>query len=333
MNSGKGLLAISRVNPVWWFVVAFILLLAGIALLHWKNFHFSDLHFVTFCWIGTGLVAAHVFLNLKSYREYLSLGRIHHIAISIWRDMFQYLPYLLMAFFYDNIPLFQNAVSWKFEKFDLYLMASDIFIFGFSPALFLQKYYNPYLVEFFMFSYTLFVLPYAFLMYLFQKKEKTIFNKMLLAQVIASIIALVCFILLPAKGPRHVYDCQHSRTYQDMPCFDKEIKGVPIDALFNALGYESLYSLQKNVWNKLERIKTDSFPSMHTTLYLLCLIFVVRYHVIMRWKHAAMIFWSVSFVSLVFSCVYLQYHWVIDIFAGVIVAFLSYMLAELIVSR
>jgi membrane-associated phospholipid phosphatase len=333
MNSGSGRFAICRVNPVWWFVFAFILLLAGIALAHCDKFRFNSFHFITISWMGAGLLTAHISMNLKNYRKYISGKKIKYIPKSILLDMFQYLPYLLMALFYDNIPLFQNVVNTRFYDFDRYLMTADECLFGVQPTLLLEEYLNPYLVEFFMFSYTLFVLPYVFLMYLFQKGEKTVFNKMLLAQVIASIIALSCFIYLPAKGPRYVFAPYNSHLHQNMPRFEKQIEGVRIDALSKATGYESFYHLQYDVWNSLERIKTDCIPSMHTALYLLCLMFVIRYRTIMKWKYTAMIFWSVSCASLMFSCVYLRYHWAMDVFAGIIAAFISYMIAESIIDR
>jgi membrane-associated phospholipid phosphatase len=83
----------------------------------------------------------------------------------------------------------------------------------------------------------------------------------------------------------------------------------------------------------LERVKTDCMPSMHTALYFLCFIFVFRYRNIMRWKYTGLIFWSVSCVSLIFSCVYLRYHWVVDVIAGICVAFMSYIAAELTMDR
>ncbi len=333
MNSGNGEFAVRRVNPVWWFVFAFILILTGIALAHSDKFCFSSFHFITISWIGAGLISAHISLNLKSYRKYIIERKIGRIPVSILQDMFQYLPYLLMALFYDNIPLFQSAVNMRFDDFDRYLMTADEGLFGFHPAILLEEYLNPYLVEFFMFSYTLFVLPYIFLMYLFQKKEKSVFNKMLLAQVIASIVALCCFIYLPAKGPRYVFDPHNSHLYQNIPHFEKKIEGVRVSGLSEVLGYDSLYQMQYDVWNHLERIKTDCIPSMHTALYLLCLIFVIRYRGIMKWKYTTVTFWSLSCIALMFSCVYLRYHWVIDVFAGVVVAFISYIIAETVIER
>jgi membrane-associated phospholipid phosphatase len=202
-----------------------------------------------------------------------------------------------------------------------------------QPSIYLQDYLNPYLVEYLMASYTLFVMPYVFLMYLFQKGERMVFNKALLAQVIASVIAIACFINLPARGPRYLFDPASSTRYEQMPRFEHKLAGVRIDALYRITGFESLYLLQYEAWNRLERIKTDCMPSMHAALYLLCLMFVIRYWKMMRRGYAAVIFWSVSCASLLFSCVYLRYHWVVDILAGVLVAVISYIAAELIIDR
>ena len=333
MNARNRTYSFITVNPVWWFVFSLLILLAIMALSDYSSFHFSSLHVITFAWIGSGLLIAHILLNLKKYQQYCSAGLTRNIPASIVKDMFQYLPYLLMAMLYDNIPLFQNSDQVKTDTVDLYLMRADEFLFWMQPTIYLQDYLNPYLVEYLMASYTLFVMPYVFLMYLFQKGERAVFNKALLAQVIASVIAIVCFIYLPAKGPRYLFDPANSIKYERMPRFEQKLEGVRIDALYRVTGYESLYLLQYEAWNRLERIKTDCMPSMHAALYLLCLMFVLRYRKMMRRRYAAVLFWSVSCVSLIFSCVYLRYHWVVDVLAGVFVAVISYIAAELIIDR
>jgi hypothetical protein len=206
MNTRSGTYSLSAVSPVWWFVASFSAILAFIALLNYKNFPFRSLNLFTILWISACLVTAHVLVNMKTYVRLYTAGNWREISASIRSDMFHYLPYLLMAMLYDNINLFNDPVRVKVENFDYYFMMADEFLFNAQPTIVLEKYLNPYLVEFFMASYTLFVLPYAFLMYLFQKREHAIFDKLLLAQVIASMIALACFIYLPALGPRYVLD-------------------------------------------------------------------------------------------------------------------------------
>jgi len=333
MNARSGTYAILAVNPVWWVVSAFYLFLTSTALVNYKNFPFGSLNFFTLVWIGTALTAAHCLLNLKTFREYFSLRLWRDIPRFLCADMSHYLPYLLMAGLYDNIPLFHDTARLRFNNLDYSLLRADEMIFGVQPTIFLQDYLNPYLVEYSMIMYSFFVLPYLFLVYLFQKRESTLFSKLLLAHVIASIVALTCFIYLPAKGPRFVFDTAGSRLYENLPQFKNGINGVRIDSLYRATGYESLYRLQYDAWNNLERVKTDCMPSMHAALYLICIIIAVRYRKIMKWKRLATGFWITSGVSMLFSCIYLRYHWVIDIIAGIVVAFFSYSAAELIIER
>ena len=62
----------------------------------------------------------------------------------------------------------------------------------------------------------------------------------------------------------------------------------------------------------------DAFPSLHTAVTLLTLIFAFKY---IRWQ-----FWVLLpfCVGLLLATVYLRQHYVIDLFAGVILAIIAY---------
>jgi membrane-associated phospholipid phosphatase len=333
MNDRNSVFPVGIVHPNWWFVFSLYLLLSATALVNYRNFRFERLNFFTLIWIGTGLVVVHCVLNIKTYRQYFEFGNWRLIPRSLYEDMTHYLPYLLLAALYDNIPLFHHTAGIGFIEIDRYLMKADAGMFGAQPTILLQNYINPWAVDFFMIMYSLFVLPYLLLIYLFQKKESALFSKLILSQIIASMVALICFIYLPARGPRFVFDRANSSMYENAPHFTSRLKGIPIQALNRTTGYESLFDLQHDAWNRLERVKTDCMPSMHAALYLICIFFVIRYRKIMKWRRLAAGFWIVSGAFMLFSLVYLRYHWVMDIIAGIFVALFSFFAAELIIDR
>ncbi len=86
--------------------------------------------------------------------------------------------------------------------------------------------------------------------------------------------------------------------------------------------------MQVDLWNYLERIKTDCFPSLHTGLCLLCLFYAIRFREVFNHKKLAMWFWIVGVISLIFSTVYLRYHWVIDVITGIILTVAVYYFTE-----
>lgn len=319
------------VNPAWYFVAGCFSLLALVAVINRERFPFGELNFFTFLWTLAALLIVHTGLNATHYRTLRRSGG--DAAGACMRDLLGYLPYLLVAALYDNVSLFERAVSVKVRNLDLVLMRMDGLMFGVQPTIFLEKYLRPFLVEYFMLAYSLFILPFLFLLYLFRKGEKEAFDTTILAQVIAATIAVISFIFLPAQGPRYLFDPANAGTDLGLPHYSRALEGVGIDLLEKTTGRKSLFQAQHDGWNKLERVKTDCMPSMHTALYLICLIAVIRFRRIMKWRAAALVFWSVSSASLVFSCVYLRYHWFVDVLAGAAVAWLSFFVAERLIRR
>ena len=64
--------------------------------------------------------------------------------------------------------------------------------------------------------------------------------------------------------------------------------------------------------NKLENIQRDAFPSGHTAITVLTLIFAFKYH-----RKYAYILTPIT-IMMVISTVYLRYHYVIDVIAGLL---------------
>lgn len=323
---------IDWISPAWLVFMSFFLFLALIGLMNHRRFSFTGINFFTLLWISSVLIIAHGLANAGKFRECLKNGRWKDVTASFSAVLSSYLPYLLVALLYDNVSLFHASVTPAFDDMDYRLLRIDEFIFGVQPTIFLERYLYPFMAEYFMFAYTLFVLPYLFLVYIYQKGDRPVFDRLLLSQIICSVIALTCFIYLPARGPRHVFDPGRGGLYADLPRYERSVEGVRIESLHGATGIESLYRFQYDAWNVLERVKTDCMPSMHTALYFLCLLYVVRYRGMFRWKRFALSFWSISCASLMFSCVYLRYHWAIDIIAGMVLAFLAFIAADRVIA-
>ena len=114
--------------------------------------------------------------------------------------------------------------------------------------------------------------------------------------------------------------------------YTDNLKGIEFQFLYILTGYKSFFSMQVDLWNYLERIKTDCFPSLHTGLCLLCLLYAIRYREVFKHKIFAMWFWIVGVISLILSTVYLRYHWVIDVIAGIILAVIVYYVTEWIIN-
>lgn len=244
------------------------------------------------------------------------------------------LPYLIIAVVYENLILFSKAFEDTFKNVDMFLMKVDEAMFGVHPAIWLQKLLHPLAVEYFMVAYGMFfVYPFIYLIYLLQRNRLDVFYRVIMAQVISLIVSLSCYILFPALGPRFVFDPDFPKMGKNIPEFTSRLRGIRFDFLLNLTGRESFYALEYDMWNYLERIKTDCMPSMHACLCLICLIYALRYREIFKWKKLSVSFWVIGVFSLIISTVYLRYHWVIDIIAGVALSIIAYYAAEMIYIR
>jgi membrane-associated phospholipid phosphatase len=238
-----------------------------------------------------------------------------------------YLPYLLIVIIYENLILFNEAFSIGLRLIDFSLMQIDAALFGIQPTIWLQYFINPVAVEYFMMAYNLFfIYPFFYLIYLLQKNETDLFNKVLLAQIIAVIVSLTSFLLFPAIGPRFTLDPASVHAFNNSILYSQKLEGIVIPFLNSDTTF---YSVQVDMWNNIERINTDCFPSLHTCLCLLCLIYALKYRRIFKYTRLAVWFWTIGVTSLVISTVYLRYHWVIDVIAGTILAIVVFFISEI----
>jgi len=63
---------------------------------------------------------------------------------------------------------------------------------------------------------------------------------------------------------------------------------------------------------------------------IISLRYALRFRNIFKYKTIAVWFWLIGVTSLVISTVYLRYHWVVDVLAGVILAIAAYYLTEVL---
>lgn len=333
-NSGKIIpRLVLQTNPALWFVLAYIL--AGISLAFYFNelINPREMSLFTFFWTLAALLIVFTAINfkrlirLKKDTPSLSISRVYAFS------MYHFLPYILIGAVYEFLLIFSNAFKNHFKNIDMFLMKTDLTLFGINPALCFEGRYHPAAVEYFMVAYGLYlVYPYFYLLYLFQKNRITVLHRAILAQILALIISFTCFIVFPAYGPRFVCNPEHPLSRPDMPQFTQQIRGIEIGLLKDLTGRSSFYELQFHGWNSLERVKTDCMPSMHVCLCLICLFYAMRYRKIFKWRKTSIWFWIIGVSSLTFSTVYLRYHWITDVAVGAVLAVLAYLITEKIYS-
>jgi membrane-associated phospholipid phosphatase len=179
------------------------------------------------------------------------------------------------------------------RDFDWQLAAIDYKVFGVHPTLWLEQFTYPVLTELFQFSYICYYfLPLVLGIPLWRKQKLAQFQFLLFLMVLAFYLSYLGYLAVPAIGPRFIL-----RDQQSFP-----LEGV----LF--------YKPIRDALDWVEGITRDCFPSGHTALTLLVLFYAAKIN--------RRVFWIILPIctALIISTVYLRYHYVIDVVAGVALA-------------
>ena len=163
----------------------------------------------------------------------------------------------------------------------------DLWIFGVDPVVALQSLISRPLSVWLAFAYSMYAVFYAVCpSVIWLSSGRAAFRELALTLGTAMALTWFSYLVFPAKGP------VLSQTFS-----------VPLDLYFIEPIKEAMMDAGRITW--------DCFPSMHTCASL---IFWFA-----AWRHARVMFWVMApiVVSIPFACVYLRYHYVIDVFAGV----------------
>jgi len=190
--------------------------------------------------------------------------------------------------------------------FDELLIKIDYAIFGVHPTIWLEQFSNPIVIEYLQIVYaTFYFLPVILVVILCKRKEQSNVNFFIYIIVLGFYISYATYFLVPAIGPRFTLD-----HLQINPVTGLWLTQPVIDTL-----------------NFLEDIQRDAFPSGHTEMTLLTMIYA--------WKFSKKYFLILSIIgtSLIVSTVFLRYHYVIDVLAGILLAYIVYLIADPLYQR
>ncbi len=174
---------------------------------------------------------------------------------------------------------------------------------GVHPTVWLEQWMHPWLTEYLQVVYsTFYFLPIVLGAILWKRRDYHGFHVALVAVVTAFYLSYLGYMAFPALGPR----------FELASLQQQEMRGI------------WLTSWLRSTLDRLELIQRDAFPSGHVGVSLLVLYFS-------RWLGAiAFVPFLIVVGSLTFSTVYLRYHYVVDVIAGVILALVSWWVASAI---
>ena len=180
------------------------------------------------------------------------------------------------------------------------LIRIDHQIFGVNPQEWIERYYHPVLTEVLQVVYaTLYWLPVIVMLILLKDDRLRDADEFMTAVAAGFLTGYLIYIMVPVRSP---YIFAETAEGQFMLNYRTDLQGILLTDRIR----EGLHSM--------ELVKHDCFPSGHTQVSLIVLIYAFR----MVPKAAWVLLPVIS--ALIFSTVYLRYHYVIDLLAGGVLA-------------
>jgi membrane-associated phospholipid phosphatase len=165
----------------------------------------------------------------------------------------------------------------------------------------MERLINPLLTGLLQFAYiSYYFIPLSLGIVLIARGRFGEFEEVLFGTLLCFYLSYVGYLLVPAIGPR--FTLSHLQT--------------------GDLQFSPFIESIQDVLNRLEKNKTDAFPSGHTAVSLMSLYYAWK-------KREKKLFAGLIPVvtGLIISTVYLRYHYVIDVIAGIALTGLTIVLA------
>ncbi len=251
-------------------------------------FHYNVIRFATgFLFLHIIIISALLLLNRSRSEN----------AVLKWLRFWN--PVIIIPINFSELHYLVHSVN-PVDMDDL-LIAIDRFLFGVDPTVWMERWLNPILTEYLQWIYvTFYFLPIILAIIVYRKNQMERFDFFIFVIVLGYYLSYIGYFLVPAIGPR--FTLEHLQT-------------VPLTGVWLTQGI-------RETLNALENIQRDAFPSGHTEMTFLTMIFAYKYS--KRYFYVLLLIGN----SLIFSTVYLRYHYVIDVFAGIFLAIVVVFIAK-----
>lgn len=206
-------------------------------------------------------------------------------------------PLIFVILIYESLG---DLIHYLQPDIDSRLIQIDLFLVGVHPTVWMERWIVPWFTDIMSLAYvSYYFLPLTLVVVLYIKNRKLEFDESIFLLTFGYYASFIGYILFPAIGPRFTLTSSYS---------------VPLEGSW-------ITDFVRDALNALEHNKRDSMPSGHTQIVLMVLYLAYRYENILFYVFFPII------CGLILSTVYLRYHYVIDLFAGVAFAIASLIIA------
>jgi membrane-associated phospholipid phosphatase len=237
--------------------------------------------------IMNSIIIISIFLVMKA----------HQCLPKPWMQFFRdwYVPAFLIFIYLENRRLipFINP-----HDFDSLFIRIDRFIFlGHDPTVLIEKLTNPVLSEFLQLSYASFYfIPFTLALFAYLKRSRLDFHIIVSTILMGFYLSYLGYYITPVIGPRYTLD---------------HFQSFPLTGVYT-------FGFVRNLLTQVEGMMMDCCPSGHTLISLLTVLLARRYF------RPFFLISSIWAFIVIFSTVYLRYHYVVDLIAGAILGLLVY---------
>ncbi len=199
---------------------------------------------------------------------------------------------------------------------DPLLIRFDFLIFGVNPTQWAYRFKNPLLTEFLQIVYVYYypmIVVIGLQLYLRHRYKE--FKYTIFIIFFSFYFSYLLYFIFPANGPRfHLHDFFSIST---------ELPGLFLTELIRAfLNFGE--SIPPGVSNPQDYVQRDAMPSLHTIT-----AFLIMY-ISWKFRSRSFYFYLLYFFCMVAATVYLRYHYVVDILAGLVVCAITILLGNIV---
>ena len=242
----------------------------------------------------TGNILLMVFILAMAQR-----GERASPVVRFIRDWY-YVPGIL--FIYTQASTINHPIHQR--DFDNLLIAADLRVFGMNPTHQIIRFAHPVLTEILQIAYSSYYFIFiALFAELHRRPDRRMFDSGIFMVAYGFYLSYIGYLLVPAIGPRF--------TLHDFRSIGTELPGLWLTPYLRAL-IDSGGGVPPGVADAAAYVHRDAFPSGHTQLTLVAIYLAFYYRTRNRWVL------TVFGALLIVSTIYMWYHYVTDVAAGIL---------------
>ena len=215
------------------------------------------------------------------------------MGVTIIKIIRNWIPIIFFLIAYENLGDLVRFIN-PHDADPILVKIDEFLFFGVNPTLWLEQYIRPWFSELMhvcYVNYYLFMPIIVFVLYV--DRDYYRFRNVMVSVTLGFYLGYIGYLLVPTVGPR----------YYMADIFSTSIMGT---TMLSDKVYQMIVAL--------ESTRRDCFPSLHTAITVIVTTYAFMYR---RW-----LFWCMLplCLGIVAATIYLRYHYVIDVIAGLALA-------------